>query len=535
MKKLISFLLVITMALSFSGYYSKAFAISNGIDVNAGPINYPEKATDGFISEEGYVLYYINREIKQIEFKYAIDAKLTVNESKAVLLDSFGSLVYYDFEAEVEEAKEISTIATGIYEVKNDGLLYTVFNGETTELYYYSFQLNNSIEISRNMDALDDIIISIGNDLHVVYADDYCIYQIESTFDEPQRIGRYQNVVFLKDISRDGSKIIWSDAGTESEEVFIFENNDIARVCTYEPVVKKEDINYISSNTKAEFSSSGKYCIISNTSSEVVYLKLDGDEDAKVYHLRSKCSDPYKYNPNLRIFTENGPLRYDSSEDIKSFYIQAGYDFYYLTVEGEYDRIATNCRNYAISNGYLYYVTERESVLGKYSLYCAKISADRITDDRCYAKNWGLGWFLPIGDYVYYYNMEGSPYNCVLVNKALVSAGDDDRVVEDYFKKLYISPDGEFSYYSENNKFYRYSYESRERFEIAKDVELVSKKYIELPAYGVGRNYITVILLDNDFIYGKYKYAGGEAKYYDFYYFDGNNSEKILSGSPVYQ
>lgn len=308
----------------------------------------------GEISEDGtaYIPLYDGTSVVIHEEVEA--AALTRSRKHIVVLLKDGTL--YTTNKELTERRIIAQNCKELEPslIRDEGFLYMDMDGS---YYRILFADDSSTYIGDNI-----WLVLAQNTTSVLYrTNDGDIYKMANTSSEGTKVGTFRGHVRLDAISDDGQLAVWAIIKGGAQTIMLNERDSTT--------IFGDDLS--PNTTFVAFSKDQKSFVAYNLSSEELWIKPVGSAPITV----KLGAEP---NPSA-IYTVNGPLEKEESDDITDFFISTrgkpGKNVYHISMSGECEPILSNVKDYAVSDGLVYYIDEESA------LCCATLDGTAIGDE----------------------------------------------------------------------------------------------------------------------------------------------------------
>lgn len=438
------------------------------------------------------------------------DARLSADRQTVIVLTDDGHLYY----APKDDPKNKTDIASNVYKisaVRPNGLIY-----ETADkrLVRYTFPDGESVEIGTDLAG-----IIADDNLSILVADtDGNILVLSDAKKETERIASYSGRVRLVDISDDASICVWAEVNTtaKTHTIYCYKDGQADKLAT---------IDNENSSTSVCFNEKQTFVVVADTYLDALYYMHVGDSDLTKVRLGNTLSIS-------SIYTDDGPLQYDTREQIDGIYVlidsDEGDELNFINKDGR-ETLVTKIDDLEIANGYVFYTkTNNSFYYGKLQGY-ENPEADRIDRDV------KLFEVSVDGQYIYYFNDTsddgtGSLHRYCREDDSskLISS----KAFNNYYSSLgfwgssmYLTSDGAGIFFYESAEenvdgtytdigSLKYSYIDKETVRI--DNEII----VSFLSSGLARNYIDPSFL----IYEKYvKVVGDKEVICDLVVYDGES------------
>lgn len=429
MKRWIALALALLLCLSLA-----ACGKDGGAGKSAGKAAEPA-ALRGKVTEDGTAyLPCMNGEVFEIKGD-AVSAWLLADRKTAVVLEEDGRL-YFTVKGQ-EEKTEIADNATEINAVRATGVLYTAGG----ELMRYTFADGQSVSFGKDM-----AVAVAENTLALVLADDEgSILIAPESAGEAEKIGSYDDSVYVEEVSNDGTTAVWVDKDTSEDTLTIFLYADGERT-----KLGTADSSY--DYTNAVIANDGSFVAVANGYFDTLYWKLKDGEVVSA-RLGDTLASSTMYNAAGRLDT--------NSTSCEGLYVMVegsdGNSLYYIDSEGGREKLVSKVDTYQVAAGVLCYLTEEKE------LYRTKVDGAKLEEEEKIAGDVECFELSENGSYVYYlknYDQEeqtGALYRLDLTKKD----AETEKIASDaysmYFNYLdillqnfYVTDDGKSVYYFRN-------------------------------------------------------------------------------------
>lgn len=280
---------------------------------------------------------------------------LLKDRETAVVLERDGTL----YTLTGEEKQIIATEVSSVQAVRSDGVLY--LNGKDY-LYRRIFDADEPVRLGRNLEA-----DTAETSLTTVFVDaEKNIYLLKEDAQEPEKLSQCTQdgvSVEVETVTDDGGTAIWAEVNKTAEKctIYLYENGDRS-------LLGEVDSKY-NNYTYPVFSADASLLAVGNTSASTLWLKKTDGEVTKAKLGGTLFSSI--------LYTKDGRLD-ESTGDVEGLYalVEANdsKSVYYITLDGEREKIVSDLREFQIANGKLCYLTTDKD------LYLADIDGVQATD-----------------------------------------------------------------------------------------------------------------------------------------------------------
>lgn len=301
-------------------------------------------------------------------------AFITPDRSRVICLDEDGRLYHLSYDKKNAVLGEDITIAKnvdGVMIVCDAGLVYLTEEGD---YYRYSFADESKVKF-KGSDIFEAFVTSSFN---IVYCAGGNIYLLPADSEDNEKLGSYENDPNIVIVSEDGKTVVWSDIGEESATVYVYENGERTKLGDMEMSFYSGGIYY---DELAE-----DYLALYSISSSTLFLKPSGGEHVRV-KFKSELSSCLgaaggKKFEGLYVSVNNG-------DELK--------DLYYISKDGEKEKLLSGVKDIAISGETLYYLDEDNA------LRCAKLKGMELGESERIASDVYVMYAAPDSGTVFYY------------------------------------------------------------------------------------------------------------------------------------
>lgn len=522
MKKAVSFILALTMCMMLCACGGSLKSDDND-----------RKALSGMNSEEdGYIVpmlpgKYLTKSIgDKVQWAF-----VTPDRNNIVFIKDDGTL--YTVAADSSDAEKIADKASKVVRLEDAGFVYyaEVMLGKTKFLQYYRYTfadgelvklgflesgmfVDDSLSMAYTViDGLDEAIEDIS--AYDVKKLKLCARLLKEDSTEPETLAAasasemYDADVLA--ISESADKIIWSETKDKggSTRVYLYANGDKDTLCSVDGSIS--DVQY---------NDDLSLVTVADGTNNILYVSIDGETEK--YKLGDEIS-------GRDIYTDKGSIS-DSTSAVKGLYVSCrrsdGYNLYWMSMDGDREKIAENLGNYRINNGSILYTDDE----GR--LYSAKLSGSEITDAEKIAGD--VEGFCIAEDkktVIYYKDMGEDDAWALFV---YTGRGEPQKINAEaagkYSPDFYVSSDASAVFYfkdlekTDSGDYYgtlmKYSLKDKESVKISSEV--LTDSIFD------GRTHDFAYTLDgSSFIYGKYVDSDDSDVVLNWMLFNGKDSEIV--------
>lgn len=318
------------------------------------------------IGEDGEA-YIILPDGKIIEIDDEVQsAAMTKDRKHIVVLLEDGTL--YVTDKNQKEEVEIEEDCSG-FSIPNDECFYYYTVDEDEDIpnpsYYLVLLKDYSVvELGESLSAL-----GIAKETPVVlYADEKGVHLLQEGEEEGNKISKLSEdegvYALFNAVANNGKLAVWSEVDYYNDTctIYLYEDDD---------KVKLTELDTYRAGTRATFSEDQKLLVVSNYYCEYLWLKTPGKEEIKV-----KLGGEFSGYP---IYTKDGLLAYQKASSVSGLYVAVDsgdyHNVYYITKDGDRERVLSDVRDFDIINGYIVYLDD------EYNLHCAKLNKDELKNE----------------------------------------------------------------------------------------------------------------------------------------------------------
>lgn len=294
------------------------------------------------------------------------EAYMTPDREHIVVLLEDGTL--YITDKEQSEEIEIADNCEGLLTYTNDLVRYYTqeeTDGEVEYTYYRVLLKDYSVtEIDTSMNSAA-ILYETGS---IMYSNPKGVWLMMEEDEEPTRIEKLSEDddthAELNIVVENGNLAVWTEVDEYNREgkIYIYEDGDKTKLTTFEGTYH---------TTSVGFTWDRKLLVIGNNNCNYLWLKTPGEEEIKV----KLGGVPYA----ALVFTREGLLYDQDAASVSGLYVlvdsDSGYDVYYITMDGDRERVVSDVQVAYVFDGYMYYLDDEGS------LHCAKVDEGELTDE----------------------------------------------------------------------------------------------------------------------------------------------------------
>lgn len=435
-------------------------------------------------------------------------AVITPDRKNVVVLLEDGTL--YVTDKDQSKKTVVAENVNGLMALKDEGFFYEDLDNIA---YRVSFSGGTTAELGETGD-----VYFAKDTMSVVFEDGQGgIYTLPYNSSERVRVGKYEDEVELNAVSNDGRLAGWTLIENSDKTIVLCEGDEKETLGTVQ--------SSYSSGTWVSFTEDQKLVVVTNYNGDQLYFKQPGKETVKV-----------RFNDELSssaVFTENGIITKQPASKVKGIYVlvdaEEGSNLYYVTLNGEKERVLSKVSRVNFSNGNIVYL-DTES-----NLYTAKVSGANISDEKRLASDaWTLMRISDNGGYLYYMkdcdDESGTLYCYKFGEKEAKRVASDVSLYDGWLAYIQIGSDGKTVYflkdverikgtYTDCGDLYVWSYGKGESEKLASEV-------IE---NSLTSNLTTGEINKNGFVYFKFNSTNEEQTLIDAFYYNGKESVRLAS------
>ena len=368
MKKIISILLILALALSLAacglsfggkGGSSAAKAKEQKPAIIRGMLKDDDSAV--VPTDKGSVIK-INDEVSS--------AVLSPDRNTLVVFLKDGTLYYTD--AEQNEKHQVTDNADWLSVVRNEGAFYIT---EDSDVYCVVFETGETIKLGNDIDG----IVAPDSLAAFLYDEDGGLYLLRNG--ELEKIGKQSGDVRACSVSNDGAHVTWSVVDDGKTTLYCYENDERAAIGSMDGSYS----SVFSASTEDE-----GLVILACTSAKELFIKKPGEEGVKVRLGNTLDS--------RSIYCPKGLVTEVDAADVTSLYVLVDADkennLDCISLDGERERMLSGVTRMAISNGYIVYSDDENT------MFCAALDGAELKDEFRIASD--VDVFRVKGDYIYY-------------------------------------------------------------------------------------------------------------------------------------
>lgn len=455
-------------------------------------------------------------------------ASVTPDRNNIVFIKDDGTLC--TVAADSSDAEKIADNARWVVRLENTGFVYAeeIAWGKTTLLQYYRYTFADGelvklgvaledcmfAEDSLSMaytaiDGLDDAVKDIDSEKLKV-----CVRLLNESSSEPETLAtaslsEIYNMVVLA-ISESGDKVIWAEVKENDDKgrVYLYADGDKDTLCSV------EDISDVQYNDDLSL------VTVADGTNNILYVSIDGETEK--YKLGDEISGRY-------IYTDKGSIS-DSTSAVKGLYVSCrgndGFNLYWVSMDGDREKIAENLGNYRINNGSILYTDDEDR------LYSAKLSGSEITDAEKIAGDVEGFYIAEDNKTVVYYKDMGEDDAWALF--VYTGRGEPQKINAEaagkYSPDFYVSSDASAVFYfkdlekTDSGDYYgtlmKYSLKDKESVKISSEVLTDS-------LFDGKTHDFTYTIDGSSFIYSKYVDSDDSDVVFNWMLFNGKDSEIV--------
>ena len=258
-----------------------------------------------------------------------------------------------------------------------------------------------------------------------------------------------------------------------------------------------------SSSATIRFNKSQNAFAVADIHSDEFYFQNKGKELVKV-----RLSDDLG---SSTLYTASGNLTYDNGKAIDGLYITVdadnGDNVYYVTAEGEREKLLSNVKEIDIQSGFIGYIDEDDN------LRVAKLNGTELKDEKKVAGDVAALKLSMDGKYLYYVKGVDTERNIGALYRYTLKSEKSEKIASEtyiwgmfgfYLSYFYVSEDGRTVYYFEDVDEIEDTYTNYGTFKCAtvgKDpVKIGTDILVQTPNDGMKGGYID----SSSFVYSKY-------------------------------
>ena len=414
---------------------------------------------------------------------------LLTDRSTVIALTDDGAL----FRTTVSDTEDRTTLAENVNKVnvvKDSGIIFT-----DTKNYQYRLKFGGVEPLKLG----EDLAMAVADDtLSLMYADgDGNICILPENEEEAEKIANWKSpTVQVESISNDGKTALWIEINKDKNESvsYLYHDGEKTKLTT---------LDTSSSSATIRFNKSQNAFAVADIHSDEFYFQNKGKELVKV-----RLSDDLG---SSTLYTASGNLTYDNGKTIDGLYITVdadnGDNVYYVTAEGEREKLLSNVKEIDIQSGSIGYIDEDDN------LRVAKLNGVELKDEKKVAGDVAALRLSKDGKYLYYVKGVDTERNIGALYRYTLKSEKSEKIASEtyiwgmfgfYLSYFYVSEDGRTVYYFEDVEKIEDTYTNYGTFKCAtvgKDpVKIGTDILVQTPNDGMKGGYINA----NGFVYSKY-------------------------------
>ncbi len=414
---------------------------------------------------------------------------LLTDRGTVIALTDDGAL----FRTTVSDTEDRTTLAENVNKVnvvKDSGIIFT-----DTKNYQYRLKFGGVEPLKLG----EDVAMAVANDtLSLMYADgDGNICILPEDEEEPEKIANWKSpTVQVESISNDGKTALWIEINKDKNESvsYLYHDGEKTKLTT---------LDTSSSSATIRFNKSQNAFAVADIHSDEFYFQNKGKELVKV-----RLSDDLG---SSTLYTSNGNLIYDNGKAIDGLYITVdadnGDNVYYVTAEGEREKLLSNVKEIDIQSGFIGYIDEDDN------LRVAKLNGTELKDEKKIAGDVAALRLSKDGKYLYYVKGVDTERNIGALYRYTLKSEKSEKIASEtyiyrwfgfYLSYFYVSEDGRTVYYFEDVDEIEDTYTNYGTLKCAtvgKDpVKIGTDILVQTPNDGMKGGYID----SSGFVYSKY-------------------------------
>ena len=414
---------------------------------------------------------------------------LLTDRSTVIALADDGAL----FRTTVSDTEDRTTLAENVNKVnvvKDSGIIFT-----DTKNCQYRLKFGGVEPLKLG----EDLAMAVADDtLSLMYADgDGNICILPEDEEEAEKIANWKSpTVQVESISNDGKTALWIEINKDKNESvsYLYHDGEKTKLTT---------LDTSSSSATIRFNKSQNAFAVADIHSDEFYFQNKGKELVKV-----RLSDDLG---SSTLYTASGNLIYDNGKAIDGLYIEVdadnGDNVYYVTAEGEREKLLSNVKEIDIQSGFIGYIDEDDN------LRVAKLNGVELKDEKKVAGDVAALRLSKDGKYLYYVKGVDTERNIGALYRYTLKSEKSEKIASEtyiwgmfgfYLSYFYVSEDGSTVYYFEDVDEIEDTYTNYGTFKCAtvgKDpVKIGTDILVQTPNDGMKGGYID----SNGFVYSKY-------------------------------
>ena len=508
MKKLISILLVLALALSLAAC-GLSLGGKGGSPAAKTKVQKPS-VIHGMMQEDG-TAYVPKDDGSVIKINDDVDtAVLSPDRKTLVVLLTDGTLYYTD--AEQSEKHEVADKIDWLSVVRNEGAFYI---DEEDDVFCVIFESGETVKLGHDIDG----IVAPDSLDSIIYDDDGGIYLYKTGEGSPEKVGRLDGDVAPLCINNDGSLACWYVSDEGKTTLYSYENDERTTIASLDD--DYDSFRAVASEDQALF-------VLCDVDADQLFLKKPGEEAVKV-RLGNELA-------STGIYCQKGLLTETEAAEVSCLYVlveaDKGNSLYFIDLEGERERMITGIDSMAISDGYIVYRNDEDT------LYFAQLDGAELKEESRIASDVEL--FRVQGDYVYYFRNCEDNSGTLYCRKLSEADGEAVKIASDvgcyigtWSKNDYlcVNESGDTVFYFRNleeiknsymdmGTLYRWSWGDEEPTKIASDV-----------VQGTVTSYLlSGVVVPDRMGFMRYDSTNDDRDVVgDLYFYDGSDTSKIAS------
>lgn len=380
-----------------------------------------------------------------------------------------------------------------------------------------------------NINYVVDATLTTSN-MDMYFASKGTIYSVPHNSKTAERIGTYSNDIYIYGASKDGSKVIMEDynADDSTTTVYYYDGIETVKLDVFKSNDYSTGINYY-------YSDLGDYVVVSSYNDTKLLVKGPNSDFKKI-----------EFNGEIGFYVRTSQGLFYNSASPDGFYVDVGpaedhlYDVYWVTFDGEKEKLFSDVRNYDVANGLMYYINKdqdlyRTKAVGESTDTGERIASDVYTIDLSYDD-----------EYVYYiknviahsessFNGTGTLYGLGPKSKEPVRIASDVYLTYynfayiSVYSELFIADHGKSVLFFKNPEDHNYhTFSTLYLYRWGSDEPVKIKGEVHDYLYRANKTYLS----SDSFLFSRYiDDESSDAYIYDWYYYNGNEATLIAKNA----
>ncbi len=376
-------------------------------------------------------------------------AWVTADRNLLLWISESGCLYRINYSGEKTDLTKAEKISSNVAELMTANNLGLSFVSTSGELYRVLFADNSTVKV---VDSVDNVATAPNMNLFI--SSEGKVYYLPHEAEDIREIGSYSGKTKFWPLSEMNGEIVWVDynSGAKTDTAYYF--NGANNVKLYE----MQNSGY-GSSVHVETSRTGSYVAVYSYYDQVLLLKAPNKDFITINFNGDIVSGIYTYDDLLGV---------SEITEIDGIYVAVEQDetesIYWVTLDGDKEKILSKTLKFEVSNGILYYLTSDNTLYATKAAKAVTSSGEQLVND--------VDDYVVSSDYIYYmkdteqvsgtgFDGVGTLYAYTLKDREPVKVATD--VYASYYDEssiyceLYCADDGKTVLYLKNPENHDYN------------------------------------------------------------------------------